>query len=238
MSRRRLPLAVVRERHRSRRCSATTPRSAPSPAPKTPGSAYVLLHHLMGEHEGAGGWGFIKGGMGAITQAIAQSGQRFGLEIRTDSPIAKVLTERGPRHRRRRPRSGDELPRPGRGLEPRRQDADAQVRRPRAAARRLRARHLRGYRTFSTAFKINVACHRPPQYTRVRPGQGRLRLPDLRPHRARHRLSRARLRRREVRLAGRSSPSSRPSCRRSATTRWPRPASTSSTCSAATRPTS
>ena len=68
--------------------------------PKTPGSAYVLLHHLMGEHEGAGGWGFIKGGMGAITQAIAQSGARFGLEVKTDSPIAKVLVERGPRHRR------------------------------------------------------------------------------------------------------------------------------------------
>ena len=63
--------------------------------PKTPGSAYVLLHHLMGEHEGAGGWGFIKGGMGTITQAIAQSGARFGLEVRTDSPIAKVLVSEG-----------------------------------------------------------------------------------------------------------------------------------------------
>ena len=40
--------------------------------PKTPGSAYVIMHHLMGEHEGAGGWGFISGGMGAISQAIAQ----------------------------------------------------------------------------------------------------------------------------------------------------------------------
>jgi len=37
--------------------------------PKSPGSAYVIMHHIMGEHEGAGGWGFIKGGMGAITQA-------------------------------------------------------------------------------------------------------------------------------------------------------------------------
>jgi phytoene dehydrogenase-like protein len=44
-------------------------------SPKTPGSAYVLLHHLMGEHEGAGGWGFIKGGMGKITQAIARVGR-------------------------------------------------------------------------------------------------------------------------------------------------------------------
>jgi hypothetical protein len=31
----------------------------------TPGSAYVLLHHLMGEHKGAGGWGFVRGGMAA-----------------------------------------------------------------------------------------------------------------------------------------------------------------------------
>ena len=46
--------------------------------PKTPGSAYVIMHHLMGEHEGAGGWGFIKGGMGAITQALAAYGRGQG----------------------------------------------------------------------------------------------------------------------------------------------------------------
>ena len=43
--------------------------------PRTPGSAYVVLHHIMGEHEGAGGWGFIRGGMGAISDAIAESGR-------------------------------------------------------------------------------------------------------------------------------------------------------------------
>ena len=91
--------------------------------PKTPGSAYVLLHHLMGEHEGAGGWGFVKGGMGAITQAIAQSGARFGLEIKTDSPIAKVLVSEGraigvrDRIRRGAPGAAGDL-------QPRRQDAD------------------------------------------------------------------------------------------------------------------
>ena len=36
--------------------------------PKSPGTAYVIMHHLMGEHAGAGGWGFIRGGMGAITR--------------------------------------------------------------------------------------------------------------------------------------------------------------------------
>ena len=55
--------------------------------PKTPGSAYVVLHHIMGEHEGAGGWGFIRGGMGAISEAIAESGRRHGMEVRTDAEV-------------------------------------------------------------------------------------------------------------------------------------------------------
>src|SRR5271165_2050052 len=63
--------------------------------PRTPGSAYVIMHHVMGEHAGAGGWGFIKGGMGGITQAIAASGQRFGLEIQTDAAVAEVIVANG-----------------------------------------------------------------------------------------------------------------------------------------------
>jgi phytoene dehydrogenase-like protein len=63
--------------------------------PKSPGSAYVIMHHIMGEHQGAGGWGFIKGGMGSITQAIAASGRRFGLEVLTDAAIAEVVVANG-----------------------------------------------------------------------------------------------------------------------------------------------
>ena len=37
--------------------------------PKSPGTAYVIMHHLMGEHQGAGGWGFVRGGMGAIRRS-------------------------------------------------------------------------------------------------------------------------------------------------------------------------
>ena len=48
--------------------------------PKSPATAYVLLHHVMGEHAGAGGWGFIRGGMGAISNSIMTSGARFRLE--------------------------------------------------------------------------------------------------------------------------------------------------------------
>ena len=61
--------------------------------PRTPGTAYVLLHHVMGSVGGVRGlWGFVEGGMGAITQALAASAQAHGAVIETDAPVAKVLT--------------------------------------------------------------------------------------------------------------------------------------------------
>ena len=63
--------------------------------PKSPGSAYVIMHHVMGEHAGAGGWGFVRGGMGTITQAIAASGKAKGLEIRTSAEVAGIDTANG-----------------------------------------------------------------------------------------------------------------------------------------------
>ncbi|MBV8804240.1 MAG: NAD(P)/FAD-dependent oxidoreductase, partial [Sinobacteraceae bacterium] len=64
--------------------------------PKTPGSAYVIMHHVMGENAGAGGWGFIQGGMGSITQSIAAAARELGAVIKTDSPIAEVqVTDAG-----------------------------------------------------------------------------------------------------------------------------------------------
>lgn len=63
--------------------------------PKTPGSAYIIMHHIMGEHAGAGGWGFVKGGMGSISKAIARSGEKFGLKIRTDAEVASIDTAGG-----------------------------------------------------------------------------------------------------------------------------------------------
>ena len=44
----------------------------------------------MGEHEGAGGWGFIRGGMGMITQSIASYGRSVGMEIITDASVREV----------------------------------------------------------------------------------------------------------------------------------------------------
>lgn len=130
--------------------------------PKTPGSAYVIMHHVMGEHEGAGGWGFIKGGMGAITQALASYGRSIGVTIVKDAEIkeirvaggraSEVITANGDRYR-------------------------AKVIASNASARHLYldlvgeahlpaevVREIKGYRTFGTAFKMNIACERPPQY--------------------------------------------------------------------------
>ncbi|MBB6250781.1 phytoene desaturase family protein [Nitrospirillum iridis] len=65
-------------------------------SPYTPGSAYVLLHHVFGEVNGKkGAWGHAIGGMGAITQAMAKSAQAHGVEIHTNSPVSEVLVERG-----------------------------------------------------------------------------------------------------------------------------------------------
>lgn len=65
-------------------------------SPYTPGTAYVLLHHVFGEVNGKkGAWGHAIGGMGAITQAMAACCRERGVEIRTDSAVAEVLTEKG-----------------------------------------------------------------------------------------------------------------------------------------------
>ncbi len=65
-------------------------------SPYTPGSAYVLLHHVFGEVNGKRGqWGHAFGGMGAITQAMAREALGRGVEIFTDEAVARVLTRDG-----------------------------------------------------------------------------------------------------------------------------------------------
>ena len=64
--------------------------------PMSPGSAYVLLHHYMGDVDGnIGAWGFARGGMGAITQAMAKSLTAAGGEIRVGKGVDHVLVENG-----------------------------------------------------------------------------------------------------------------------------------------------
>lgn len=65
-------------------------------SPYTPGSAYVLLHHVFGELNGKRGvWGHALGGMGAITQAMALACAEQGVEIRLEAAVAEVLVEKG-----------------------------------------------------------------------------------------------------------------------------------------------
>ena len=60
--------------------------------PRSPGTAYVLLHHYMGELDGVfRAWGFAKGGNGAVSGAIAAAAQAAGAEIRCNAPVARVL---------------------------------------------------------------------------------------------------------------------------------------------------
>ena len=131
--------------------------------PKSPGSAYVIMHHVMGEHEGAGGWGFVKGGMGKITEALASYGRENGVDIITNAEIAEINV------------SGNEVrsvvTTDGR-------DFSAPVIASNLSAKAMYLnlidhkhlpdevlREIKGYRTMSTAFKMNVACERPPQYS-------------------------------------------------------------------------
>src|SRR5882762_3065072 len=63
---------------------------------RSPGTAYVLLHHYMGEIDGAfRSWGLSRGGTGAISNAIADAAREFGAEIRTEAPIAKISVTHG-----------------------------------------------------------------------------------------------------------------------------------------------
>nr|XP_045217281.1 pyridine nucleotide-disulfide oxidoreductase domain-containing protein 2 isoform X2 [Macaca fascicularis] len=60
-------------------------------SPRTPGSGYVLLHHVMGGLEGMqGAWGYVQGGMGALSDAIASSATTHGASIFTEKTVAKV----------------------------------------------------------------------------------------------------------------------------------------------------
>ena len=60
---------------------------------RSPGTAYVLLHHYMGEIDGVlRAWGIPRGGTGAVSEAIAGAARSFGAEIRTETPVERILT--------------------------------------------------------------------------------------------------------------------------------------------------
>ena len=63
---------------------------------KSPGTAYVLLHHYMGELDGAfTAWGSQKGGTGGVSEAIASAARSYGAEIRCNAPVQQVIVKNG-----------------------------------------------------------------------------------------------------------------------------------------------
>src|SRR5215472_17122067 len=64
--------------------------------PSMPGTAYILFHHVMGECDGVRGvWGYMRGGMGGLSQSIANSCRSLGVDIFTGAPVEKILVHRG-----------------------------------------------------------------------------------------------------------------------------------------------
>ncbi|HKX60191.1 MAG TPA: NAD(P)/FAD-dependent oxidoreductase [Verrucomicrobiae bacterium] len=64
--------------------------------PSMPGTAYVLFHHVMGECDGVRGvWGYVRGGMGSLSNAIAAAAMERGAEIKVNSPVARILVSNG-----------------------------------------------------------------------------------------------------------------------------------------------
>lgn len=134
--------------------------------PKSPGSAYVIMHHIMGEHEGAAGWGFIKGGMGSITQAIAAFGRTKGMDILTGVEVEKIEVSNG--------RQSRVVAKDGRTFTAKAVACNAHARTlyldlldDKDLPSEVLA-DVRNYRTFSTAFKVNIACDRPPRYASLK----------------------------------------------------------------------
>jgi phytoene dehydrogenase-like protein len=65
-------------------------------SPSTPGTGYVLFHHVMGETNGARGvWAYVQGGMGRLSELLAEAAREAGAEIQTGVPIASVIVDAG-----------------------------------------------------------------------------------------------------------------------------------------------
>ena len=139
-------------------------------SPDTPGSAYVLLHHVFGQVNGKkGAWGHCVGGMGAITQIMARVVAAMGVEISLDAPVARVLID-GQRVTGVRLDSGEEvmgavvIANVGpkllyeRMMEPSDLPADF-------------VKRIGGYRAGSGSFRMNVALSALPDFSCL-PGKG------------------------------------------------------------------
>jgi phytoene dehydrogenase-like protein len=142
--------------------------------PRSPGTAYVLLHHYMGEIDGVfRAWGFARGGTGAVSEAIAAAARGFGAEIRTDAPVARVL-QRGDRATGVVLENGEEIA--GRtvvsGLDPRR--TFLELVEPAGLPDEL-THAVRRFRFRGSSGKVNLALSELPRFTALPEGTRHLR---------------------------------------------------------------
>jgi len=139
-------------------------------SPYTPGSAYVLLHHVFGEVNGKNGiWGHAIGGMGAITQAMAKAAGGHGVRIDMNSAVREVIVERGMA-------SGVVLE-DGTAVRARAVIANVDPQRllqnlvPREAVPAAVAARMKKWKAGSGTFRMNVALSRLPDFSAL-PGAG------------------------------------------------------------------
>ncbi|MCM8557198.1 phytoene desaturase family protein [Sphingomicrobium sediminis] len=138
-------------------------------SPYDPGTAYVLLHHLLGEANGVqGAWGHAIGGMGAITEAMARAVREAGGDIRVNSPVSEVIVEKG--------RAAGVVV-GGKPIRARTVISNANPRLlsehllPEDAFPKAARQHYRNWACESATFRMNVALKRLPNFTSL-PGRG------------------------------------------------------------------
>ena len=132
--------------------------------PYTPGSAYVLLHHVFGEVNGVeGAWGHAMGGMGAITQAMAAACREQGVTIRTQAEVAAVLRD-GARASGVRLASGEDLTARAIAANCNPRLLFGQLL-PEDAVPPAFARRMRDWKCASGTLRMNVALKELPQFT-------------------------------------------------------------------------
>ncbi len=137
---------------------------------RSPGTAYVLLHHYMGEIDGAfRSWGFSKGGTGGVSRAIANAAQHHGAEMRTEAPVERILVADG--------RAAGVVLASGEEIRARAVVSGCDPRRTFLSF--VGAEHLpddfvadiRRYRYRGSSGKVNLALDRLPEFA-CRPGEG------------------------------------------------------------------
>ena len=191
---------------------------------RSPGTAYVLLHHYMGEIDGAfRAWGIPKGGTGGISNAIASAARANGAEIRTEAPVVRIRVQGGARQRRR-PRSGEELEAPTvlSSVDVRRTFLD--LLEPGSIDDEFEA-EVRRFKFRGSSGKVNMALDALPSFTAL-PGEGEHLRGAISISPAVDDMERAYDDAKYGRFSARS-PTSTSSSRPWSTRRWRRPASTS-----------